>query len=313
MEIVLLDGETLGSDVDLSPIKKLGNLTMYGTTSLDETKERIKNSEVVITNKVVIDRDLMESAKNLRLICVSATGMNNIDLIAAKELGIEVKNVSGYSTPSVVQHTFTLLFYAMGHIRYYDDYVRSGKWSESPIFTNLDLPFFELEGRRWGIIGLGEIGKRVANIANAFGAEVSYFATSGIVREEQYESLPLESLLKESDIISIHAPLNDKTKNLLNTTNLPLIKKGAYLLNLGRGGIVNETALVDELKKGRFTALLDVLEKEPMEKGSVIEQNRDLPNLIITPHIAWSGVESRKRLIEGIVKNISTKPIKSPA
>ncbi len=304
MDIVILDADTLGRDIALDSIKNLGTLSLYATTSPQEVISRIDGATVVITNKVVIDRKTMESSPALKLICVSATGMNNIDLQAASELGITVKNVAGYSTPSVVQHTFTLLLYAMGHIAYYDEYVRSGRWIQSPIFTNLDIPYSEIAGKKWGIIGLGEIGRSVAKVASAFGAEVSYCSTSGIAREEGYPMRSLEALLQDSDIISIHAPLNEKTKNLLNSQNLSLIKTGAYLLNLGRGGIVNEYDLARFLQEGRFYALLDVLESEPMREDSPLAACKSLKNCIITPHIAWGGKESRMRLIEGVAKNI---------
>ncbi len=268
MEIVLLDSETLGDDISLKPIEKFGNLKVYKRTSKFETLERVKNADIVITNKVVIDKEIIENSQKLKLICVAATGMNNIDLESAKSNGIFVKNVAGYSTDSVVQHTFTILFYLIGSSRYYDDYVKSKKWSKSGLFTHLEKPFFEIKGKKWGIIGLGTIGKSVADVASAFGAEICYYSTNKKPHSDKYPHKNLEELLKTSDIVSIHAPLNENTKNLIGKNELNLLKDRAILLNLGRGGIVDESELASKIDSSNILVGLDVTSSEPLPETS---------------------------------------------
>jgi glycerate dehydrogenase len=304
MKIVLLDTLTFGES-DLGGFDGLGDVVKYETTSSEQTLERIEDADVVVTNKVVIDDKLMAAAPSLRLICVAATGMNNIDLSAAVKRGIGVKNVAGYSTDSVIQHTFSMLFYLMGHSRYYDEYVKSGEWQKSPIFTNVSKPFFELKGKTWGIIGLGEIGQGVARIADAFGAEVIYHSTSGENRNRDYLRVELGALLQNSDIVTIHAPLNDATKNLIGLSELMQIKKGAYLLNLGRGGIINESDLARVVDAREIYVGLDVLEKEPMSDPHPLMGLKNPQRLYVTPHIAWASVEARERLIASIIGNIA--------
>jgi len=305
MKIVLLDALTFG-DSDLSLFDSLGNVEIFQTTSPDEVQERITDANVIVTNKVVIDDELMESASNLKLICIAATGMNNVDLDAAKTRGIEVKNVAGYSTDSVVQHTFSMLFYLMTHSRYYDEFVKDGSYSKSPIFTNISKSFFEVKGKKWGIIGLGSIGRGVANVASAFGAEVSYYSTSGVNRNEDYQRATLQELLKSCDIISIHAPLNDKTNNLLDYEQLLTCKNGAVVLNLGRGGIINEDAVARIVDEKNISFGLDVLSREPMLENHALLSVKNKENLYITPHIAWASVEARKTLIASVLENISS-------
>ena len=304
MKIVLLDTLTFG-ETDLGGFDKLGEVVKYKTTSSEETCGRIEDADVVVTNKVVIDDGLMAAAPLLKLICVAATGMNNIDLAAAAKRGISVKNVAGYSTDSVIQHTFSMLFYLMGHSRYYDEYVKSGEWQKSPIFTNVSKPFFELKGKTWGIIGLGEIGRGVAKIATAFGAEVIYHSTSGENRNRDYLRVELGALLQNSDIITIHAPLNDATRNLIGLSELMQVKRGVYLLNLGRGGIINESDLARAVDAREIYVGLDVLEKEPMGDPHPLMGLKNPERLYITPHIAWASVEARERLISSIIENIT--------
>ncbi len=260
MKIVLLDALTFG-DTNLSAFDALGDVEVYQTTSAEEVLNRITDADVIVTNKVVISDELMADAKSLKLICIAATGMNNIDLDAATTRGVEVKNVAGYSTDSVIQHTFSMLFYLMTHSKYYDEYVKSGAYSQSPIFTDVSKSFFEVKGKKWGIIGLGSIGRGVANIASAFGAEVFYYSTSGVNRTEDFGRVTLNELLKSCDIISIHAPLNDKTNNLLDYEQLLTCKDGAIVLNLGRGGIVNEEAVAKIVDEKNISFGLDVLPK----------------------------------------------------
>lgn len=304
MNIVLLDAKTLGEDLDISVLEHFGTLTMYETTSSEETLERIQIADIIITNKVVITANMMEEAPRLKLICIAATGMNNVDLEAAKFKGITVKNVAGYSTRSVVQHTFSMALYLLEKMAYYDASVKDGTWTRSKLFTDVSRPFYEIAGKKWGIIGLGTIGQEVAKIATAFGAEVSYHSTSGENLNRAYPHQSLEFLLKDSDIISIHAPLNDNTYNLLNENNLPYIKENAILLNLGRGGIINETDLAFELDRRTLYAGLDVLEKEPLTLNNRLNEVKHKERLLITPHIAWASIEARKKLLEGMVENI---------
>ena len=306
MNIVLLDAKTLGDNLDLSSLERFGTLTRYDTTSEDETVERIEVADIVITNKVVLCANILAQTKNLKLVCIAATGMNNVDLEAAKFQGIEVKNVAGYSTHSVVQHTFSMALYLLGKMSYYDTIVKDGTWSKSGLFTDVSHPFFEIARKKWGIIGFGAIGQEVAKIATAFGAEVIYHSTSGKNLHHAYPHVSLEFLLKDCDIISIHAPLNDRTYELINENNLSYIKENAILLNLGRGGIVDETDLAFELDRRKIYAGLDVLEIEPITQNNRLNEVKHKERLLITPHIAWASIEARKKLLQGIVKNIAT-------
>ena len=305
MKIVLLDALTFG-ETDLSGFDSLGEVEVFQTTSAEQVQERITSCDVVVTNKVVITDIHMQNTPTLKLICVAATGMNNVDLNAAKERNIEVKNVAGYSTDSVIQHTFSMLFYLLGHSRYYDEYVKSGEYSRSPIFTDVSHPYSEIKGKRWGMIGLGAIGRNVATIANAFGAEVCYFSTSGRNSTDDFERVELDELLKSCDIISIHAPLNEKTKNLLDYEQLLMCKTGATVLNLGRGGIINEEAVAKIIDEKNLSFGLDVLTAEPMQENHPLLHVKNVDNLYITPHIAWASVEARDKLIASVIENITS-------
>lgn len=304
MKIVLLDAITFGG-TDLSCFSGFGDVEVYQKTDATQTFERIKDSEVVVTNKVVITREMMEGANKLKLICIAATGMNNVDLDSAKELGIVVKNVAGYSTNSVVQHTFSMLFYLMGHSKYYDDVVKNKTYSNSGIFTDVSQPFFEVKGKKWGIIGLGEIGKGVAKIADAFGADVCYYSTSGKNLQQNYLHVELDELLKNCDIITIHAPLNETTNNLLDYEKLSTCKDGAVVLNLGRGGIINEEDVAKIVDEKDIYFGLDVFVKEPLPTDSPLLHVKNKDRLYLTPHIAWTSVEARDKLIKSVCENIS--------
>lgn len=306
MKIVVLDARTLGDDLDISPLVDIGDVVIHQTTRPEETAERIEDAEIVITNKVVIDAGMMDAAPHLKLICIAATGMNNVDLEHAVTKGIAVKNVAGYSTKSVVQHTFAMALYLLEKLAYYDKSVKSGKWGRSGIFTDVSHPFYEISGKKWGIIGFGAIGQEVARVASAFGADIYYYSTSGNNLRHAYPHLHLESLLRDCDIISIHAPLNNRTIELINDNNLQLIKEDAILLNLGRGGIINETDLAYELDRRRFYAGLDVLASEPARADNPLMHIRHPERLLITPHIAWTSIEARQKLFEGILQNIKT-------
>ena len=305
MKIILLDTLTFGES-NLSGFNALGEVSRYETTSSEQTLERIKDANVIVTNKVVITAEMMSQCPDLKLICVAATGMNNVDLDAAAAKNIAVKNVAGYSTDSVIQHTFSMLFYLMAHSRYYDEYVKDGSWQRSEIFTHVGQPFFELKGKKWGIIGLGEIGRGVAKIATAFGADVSYYSTSGKNDNAEYKRETISNILEQSDVISIHAPLNADTQDLIAHSELLMMKDGATLLNLGRGGIVSEDALSYILDAKPIYVGLDVLAKEPMEKEHPLMKVKAQERLYITPHIAWTSVEAREKLITSVIENIQS-------
>ena len=305
MKIVLLDALTFG-ETNLKGFEKLGEVVIYQTTLTEQTLKRIIDADVIVTNKVVITKEHMSKCKNLKLICIAATGMNNVDLEAAEAKDIKVKNVIAYSTESVIQHTFSMFFYLMGHSRYYDDVVKSGTYSKSPIFTDVSQPFYEVFGKKWGIIGLGSIGQGVAKIADAFGADVNYYSTSGKNTSQAYHRLKLDTLLKECDIITIHAPLNKDTNNLLDYKELSKLKEGAIVLNLGRGGIINEDAIAKIIDEKKLYFGLDVLTQEPMKENHPLLSITNKQNLYITPHIAWTSVEARQKLIASVIKNIKS-------
>ncbi len=300
MKIVVLDGLTLG-DVRWEKFKKFGEIIIYDNTEYKEIIERIKDADIVITNKVIIDRNVIDNAKKLKFIQVAATGTNNVDIKYAESKGIIVKNVVGYSTESVAQLTFALVLGLICKIKYFDNYTRT-KYPNGKIFTHIQ-DWFEIKGKRWGIIGLGNIGKRLALLAESFGAEVVYYSTSGKNFNNNFKRLELDELLKTSKIISIHAPLNDNTKNLLNYDKLKLIQEGSILINVGRGGIINEKDLVKILNEKNIFVGLDVYEKEPLDKDNPILKFND--KTLLTPHIAWTSKEALERLINEIYDNIN--------
>jgi len=305
MKIVLLDALTLGNS-DLSEFATLGELKRYDITTPAQRLAHIADSEVIITNKVVIDAEIITANPQLKLICIAATGMNNVDLIAAEKANIAVKNVSGYSTESVAQATFAMLFQLLHQQRYYDQYVQEKKWCDSPNFTHISRPFTEIKGKRWGIIGLGEIGKRVASLASVFGCEVCYFSTSGKNNQADYQQVDLKTLLSECDIITIHAPLNAQTEGLIDAEALQRLKPGAIILNLGRGGIIDEIAMAKALDSTDIYHGSDVLAIEPMVKDHVYFDITQQQRLVLTPHTAWASSEARKVLISKIVENIKS-------
>ena len=303
MKIVILDRATLGFDVDISVFEKYGTVMSYDFTKKEETQDRIKDADIVLTNKVLITKEHMDNS-NIQLICITATGMNNVDLEYAKIKKIEVKNVAGYSTSSVVQVGFSMIFYFVQKLNYYKNYVDQGKWQKSDIFTHIDKPFFELDGKKVGIIGLGEIGRNFAKKAKAFDCEVMYYSTSGRNSNSEYKQVSLDELLKTCDIITIHAPLNDDTKDLLNYENMKNIKDGAILLNLGRGGIINEADLAKIIDEKEIYCGIDVVSVEPILDSNPLLSVKNKEQLLLLPHIGWSSVEARNRLIEMVAQNI---------
>lgn len=306
MKIVFLDRASVG-DASLKVLEELGELVCYDLTAPDERVERIADAEIIITNKVRIDRPEMEAAPHLKMICIAATGMNNVDLEAAEERGIAVKNVAGYSTESVVQSTFAHLLNLASKLPYFDERVKSGAYSRSGLFTDMGRSFRELYGKRMGIIGLGTIGRRVAAVAEAFGMEVVYYATSGKAHDDYFRAVSLDELLTTSDVVSIHAPLNERTAGLISQEELRRMKYTALLLNAGRGGIINETDLAEALNEGWIAgAGLDVYQTEPLPADSPLLTVKDPEKLSLTPHTAWASAEARARLIAGIARNIES-------
>ncbi|PAF48092.1 hydroxyacid dehydrogenase [Helicobacter sp. 12S02634-8] len=305
MKIVFLDAKTLG-DADLSPIESLGELITYPTTTKEQILSRCKDAAIILTNKVILDAPTLKALKALKLICVTATGTNIIDMQAAKELGIVVKNVAGYSTQSVAQHTLTLALNLLSKIHYYDYYCKNAQWCQSDTFMHLNGGLCELDGKQWGIIGLGAIGERVAKLACGFGANISYTSTSGKNIHPHYPQKTLHDLLTQSDIISIHAPLNDQTKNLITHKELQSLKDGTILINVGRGGIVNEADMAKILETKNIFFGTDVLEIEPMQAGHPFLNPKIHDKIILTPHIAWAYGNARKKLLEMVIANIKS-------
>lgn len=305
MKIVFLDVKTIGEDMDLSGYEKLGEVVKYDFSTPEEAAERTKDADVLVLNKVPVNQQTIGDAKQLKLVCVTATGTNNLDKEYLDSRGIAWRNVAGYSTESVAQHTFALLFYLLEHLRYYDDYVKSEKYVGDRMFTHFDRKFSEISGMTWGIIGMGAIGQRVAQIARLFGCEVIYYSTTGKNHQPGYQQVSFEELLERSDIVSIHAPLTKETENLMDQEAFSKMKKSAILLNLGRGPIVCEQALADALNQGQIRAAgLDVLCAEPMSAQNPLRNIKDSDRLLITPHIAWASVEARTRLMKIILGQI---------
>ena len=303
MKIVILDRATLGFDVDISIFETLGEVISYDITLPNETTNRAKNADIVITNKVVISKEVIDNSY-LKLICISATGTNNVDLEFAKQKNIEVKNVAGYSSSSVVQLAFSMIFQIVQKLDYYKKYVDVGNWQKSQIFTHIDKPFFELDGKKVGIIGLGDIGRNFAKKARAFDCEVMYFSTSGKNSNSEYKQVSLDELLNTCDIISIHCPLNENTKDLLNYKNMKNIKDGAILLNLGRGGIINEPDLAKIIDEKEIYCGIDVVCVEPILEDNPLLKVKNKDRLLLTPHIGWASIEARTRLVKMVAENI---------
>lgn len=308
MKITLLDTATFGTDISLEAFEKLGEVTAYEFSSQEEAAQRLEsdNPDVVIVNKITMTEELMKKAPALKMIAETATGFNNIDVKYANEHGIRVANVPAYSTKAVVQHTFALCFYVLEKLSYYDNYVKSGEYAKSPVFTHLAKVFPELDGKTWGIVGLGTIGREVAKVATAFGCRVIAYSASGKTYNSEYEQVDFDTLLKESDILSIHAPLNEHTKNLFDYDAFCKMKKSAVLVNVGRGPIVNDAALVRALNEEQISgAGLDVLGEEPISAANPLNEIKDSSKLIVTPHIAWAPYETRCRLMNEVYENIA--------
>ena len=305
--IVVLDAATIGENTIFESFSKLGNIRVFAKTKPEERLQHIENASIIITNKVVIDAQIMDACPSIKLICLTATGMNNIDLPYAKTKGITVKNVAGYSTESVVQHTFAMLLSLMNNIEYYRQYVASKEYSNQNLFTHIGKGFLQLSGRTWGIIGLGTIGRRVANVASAFGCKVVYYSTSGVNHTKDFEEVSMQELLSKSDIISIHSPLNEQTKNLIGLDKLQAMKPTAYIINVGRGGIIQEDALTQALKNDYIAgACIDVMTKEPLPIESPLLDSEIQDKIIITPHVAWVSDNALADLMKLTYQNVES-------
>lgn len=305
MKTVILERNSLGVDIDVSCFKDFGELVEYPVTLLDEATDRIGDAECVLVNKIPMNEAILGKCPNVKLILESATGVDNIDIEYCNKRGITVTNVKSYSTPAVAQHTFAMLFYLLEHLRHYDDYVKGGTYASQPRFSNFDLPFVELMGKTWGIIGLGNIGRQVAKVAEAFGCRVIYYSASGKKYDDvPYENVDFDTLLRECDFITIHAPLNDYTRGIMDYEAFKKMKRTAYLINVGRGPIINDADLARALNENLIAgAGLDVLGKEPIAKDNPLGQIKDSNKIIITPHMAWASTESRQRLVDEMYLN----------
>ena len=305
MKIVFLDAATMGN-VSLAPIQQLGELVCYDRSTPEEALTRVGDCEVLIINKVRVTPELIDAAPKLRLICEAATGVNNIDLVYAASKGIPVRNAVGYSTDSVVQATFMHILSLVGNAPYFDKVVKSGEYSSSGLFTDVSVNWWELAGKTIGIIGLGNIGSRVAKVAEAFGMKVCYYSTSGTSHCKDYPSLPLEELMATADVISVHAPLNERTDGLIGERELQLMKRSAIIVNMGRGGIVNEVALAKAIDEELIAgAALDVFVTEPLPQHNPLLHTRHPDRLRLAPHVAWASTQARERLVGMIADNIS--------
>lgn len=305
MKLVILERNSAGTDVDVSCFERFGEVACYPNTVAENTAERVKNADIVIANKAPLNETTLKDAPNVKLICLLATGFDNVDLAYCKSRGIKVTNVVNYCTSTVAQHTLLLALTLLEKLAFYDDYVKSGTYSAQDRFSNFDRTFHDLEGRTWGIVGMGTIGRRVAELAQAFGCKVIFYSASGRSTCTDYERVEFDTLLQRSDILSLHCPLSDRTRGLFNREAFARMKDTAILINVARGPIVDTQALYDALVTNRIAgAGLDVLEKEPMAKDNPLAQIKDSTKLIITPHMAWASIESRTFLVEEAVRNI---------
>lgn len=307
MKIVVLEKNSLGLDVDISFYEDFGDVEYFDNTTADEVADRVAQADIIIANKAPLNESTLSKAHNLKLICETATGYNNVDLPYCEKKGIRVTNVVGYSTPIVAQHTFAMALYLLEKLPIYDTYVKSGEYAKSPIFTCFEPYFTELEGKTWGIIGLGNIGRKVAEIAKVFGCRVIFYSASGKNDTTDFERVDFDTLLAQSDILSLHCPLTDRTQNIMNAQAFAKMKNTAILINVARGPVVDEKALYDALTTGQIAAAgLDVLVKEPIADDNPLAKITDSTKLIITPHMAWGSNEARTRCAKEVYQNIKS-------
>lgn len=307
MKIVYLDSATVG-ETPMDCIAELGELVCWPESTPEEALERVRDCNVLIVNKVLVTRALLDAAPELRLVCEAATGVNNIDLEACRERNIPVRNVAGYSTDSVVQTTFMHILSLMGNAPYFDNTVKDGTYSKGTLFTDVSRPYIEIKGKRIGIVGMGAIGTGVARVAEAFGMEVVYYSTSGTGHCKEWPSISLDELMRTSDVISIHAPYNERTAGLIGAGELAMMKPSAIIVNMGRGGIVDEAALAEVIDNDLIGgAALDVFTKEPLPGDSPLLRTRHPEKLRFTPHTAWASTEALTRLVNCIAENIRSE------
>lgn len=305
MKIVILERNSVGTDVSVDALGKYGELTIHRNTTAPDVAERVKDADIIIANKAPLNGTTLKDAPNVKLICEFATGYDNVDLNYCNQREIKVANVVNYSTDAVAQHTFALCFYILEKLRHYDDYVKSGEYAAQDRFSNFDLPYTELAGKTWGIIGMGNIGKKVAQIATAFGCKVIFYSVTGKSSCTDYERVDFDTLLKESDFLSLHCPLSDITRDLINLDALKKMKETAILINVARGPVVNDTDLYTALNENYILgAGLDVTSTEPMKDSNPLSKFMDSNRLIITPHMAWASIEARTRCVSETCKNI---------
>lgn len=305
MKLVVLERNSIGTDVDVSCFERFGEVTYYPNTVADNTAERVTEADVIIANKAPLNESTLKDAPNVKLICLFATGFDNVDVTYCKNRGIKVANVVNYCTPAVAQHTLLLALALVEKLAFYDDYVKSGAYGAQDRFSNFDRPFHDLNGMTWGIVGMGNIGRKVAALAQAFGCKVIFYSASGKSTCTEYERVELDTLLKESDILSLHCPLSDRTKGLINKDAFAKMKETAILINVARGPVVDTQALYEALINHQIAAAgLDVLEKEPIAPDNPLIQIQDSTRLIITPHMSWGSIESRNCLLGEVMKNI---------
>lgn len=307
MKIVILERNSVGEDVSVDCIGEFGELVCYpNTVTVEEVRERVKDADIVIANKSPLGEETLKDAPGVKLICEFATGFDNCDLEYCKSRGIRVTNARDYCTAMVAQHTFAMALALSGKLSYYDTYVKSGAYSAQDRFSNFDRPFCEMAGKVWGIVGMGNIGRRVAKIAEAFGCQVIFYSVTGKSRCTEYRQVDFDTLLSESDFLSLHCPLSELTQNLIDGAALGKMKKTAILLNVARGRVVDNRALYEALVNGTIAAAgLDVVETEPLEASNPLSALKDSTRLIITPHLAWASVEARTRCVWEAHENIA--------
>lgn len=299
VKIVILERNSVGVDTPVDCFEELGEVTCYpNTTTAEEVRERTRDADIIVANKARLNEESLRESPNVKLICEFATGFDNCDLTYCNSRGIKVANVADYCTDMVAQHTFTLMLTLLQKLPHYDEYVKSGAYAAQDRFSNFDEPFTELTGKTWGIVGMGHIGKKVAQIATAFGCRVIFHSVTGKSTVTEYEQVDKDTLLRKSDFLSLHCPLSDLTRDFIDKEALRKMKKTAVLVNVARGPVVNSTDLYDALMNGEIMAAgLDVLEKEPLQLSNPLSKIKDSNRLIITPHLAWASVEARFRCV----------------
>ncbi len=306
MKIVILERNSVGPDISVDCLSELGEVVAYpNTVSVEEVRQRVADADIIVCNKSPMNEESLKDAPHVKLICEFATGYDNCDVVYTRSRGIPVCNVAGYCTEMVAQHTFTLALALSQKLAHYDDYVKSGAYSAQDRFSNFDVPFYEMAGKTWGIVGMGNIGQRVARIAEALGCHVIFTSVTGKSKVTEYEQVDKEELLQRSDFLSLHCPLSDLTRNYIDGPALSKMKKSAVLINVARGPVVDNDALYEALVEEQIMAAgLDVIREEPLRESNPLSKFKDSNRLIITPHLAWGSVEARERCVRGVYENI---------